>query len=98
MKFLDYFTEDMAIDLGTANTLIYVKGRGIVLNQPSVVAIQESSITDCFHRGWGVENCGRGEAAKICCGPTCGENRKFIRNVCEIRNFSIILILVFLAF
>ncbi|MEL7028136.1 MAG: rod shape-determining protein [Pseudomonadota bacterium] len=31
---------DMAIDLGTANTLVYVKGRGIVLNEPSVVAIQ----------------------------------------------------------
>ena len=29
----------MAIDLGTANTLVYVKGRGIVLNEPSVVAI-----------------------------------------------------------
>jgi rod shape-determining protein MreB len=32
---------DMAIDLGTANTLVYVKGRGIVLNEPSVVAIEE---------------------------------------------------------
>jgi rod shape-determining protein MreB len=32
---------DMAIDLGTANTLVYVKGRGIVLNEPSVVAIVE---------------------------------------------------------
>ena len=32
---------DLAIDLGTANTLVYVKGRGIVLNEPSVVAIAE---------------------------------------------------------
>lgn len=32
------FSQDMAIDLGTANTLIYVKGKGIVLNEPSVVA------------------------------------------------------------
>jgi rod shape-determining protein MreB and related proteins len=32
---------DMAIDLGTANTLVYIKGRGIVLNEPSVVAIGE---------------------------------------------------------
>lgn len=32
-------SSDMAIDLGTANTLVYVKGRGIVLNEPSVVAI-----------------------------------------------------------
>jgi ABC-type sulfate/molybdate transport systems ATPase subunit len=31
----------MAIDLGTANTLVYVKGRGIVLNEPSVVAIAD---------------------------------------------------------
>ena len=34
---------DLAIDLGTANTLVYVKGRGIVLNEPSVVAIQETA-------------------------------------------------------
>ena len=33
------FSNDMAIDLGTANTLVYVKGKGIVLNEPSVVAI-----------------------------------------------------------
>ena len=32
---------DMAIDLGTANTLVYVRGHGIVLNEPSVVAIAE---------------------------------------------------------
>jgi rod shape-determining protein MreB len=37
-KFLALFSSDMAIDLGTANTLVYVKGRGIVLNEPSVVA------------------------------------------------------------
>ncbi len=38
---LAIFSADMAIDLGTANTLVYVKGRGIVLNEPSVVAISE---------------------------------------------------------
>ncbi|MCV5663277.1 rod shape-determining protein, partial [Escherichia coli] len=32
-------SNDLAIDLGTANTLIYVKGQGIVLDEPSVVAI-----------------------------------------------------------
>ena len=32
--------QDMAIDLGTANTLIYVKGKGIVLDEPSVVAMK----------------------------------------------------------
>ena len=36
-----FLSADMAIDLGTANTLVYVKGRGIVLNEPSVVAIVE---------------------------------------------------------
>ena len=36
-----WLSADMAIDLGTANTLVYVKGRGIVLNEPSVVAIVE---------------------------------------------------------
>ena len=33
------FARDMGIDLGTANTLVYVKGKGIVVNEPSVVAI-----------------------------------------------------------
>ena len=37
-KFLALFSSDMAIDLGTANTLVYVKAKGIVLNEPSVVA------------------------------------------------------------
>src|ERR1700754_4200994 len=36
-----WLSADMAIDLGTANTLVYVKGRGIVLNEPSVVALAE---------------------------------------------------------
>ena len=38
-RMLGFLSADMAIDLGTANTLVYVKGRGIVLNEPSVVAI-----------------------------------------------------------
>ena len=37
--FWDWFSNDLAIDLGTANTLVNVKGRGIVLREPSVVAI-----------------------------------------------------------
>jgi rod shape-determining protein MreB len=40
-RLLGIFSADMAIDLGTANTLVYVKGRGIVLDEPSVVAIAE---------------------------------------------------------
>src|SRR5512135_1399085 len=38
-----YFSNDLAIDLGTANTLIYVRGKGIVLDEPSVVAIREDT-------------------------------------------------------
>ena len=40
-KLKEYWSTDMAIDLGTANTLVFVKGQGIVLNEPSVVAIIE---------------------------------------------------------
>lgn len=38
-KLMSYLSSDMAIDLGTANTLVYVHGKGIVLNEPSVVAV-----------------------------------------------------------
>ena len=38
---MGWFSNDMAIDLGTANTLVYVKGKGIVCNEPSVVAISK---------------------------------------------------------
>src|SRR4030042_2598140 len=37
------FSADLAIDLGTANTVVYVKGKGIVVSEPSVVAIQRDS-------------------------------------------------------
>jgi rod shape-determining protein MreB len=40
-----FFSNDMAIDLGTANTLVYVKGEGIVLNEPSIVAIHQADNT-----------------------------------------------------
>lgn len=40
---LGLFSNDLAIDLGTANTLIYVKGQGVVCNEPSVVAVQTES-------------------------------------------------------
>lgn len=42
-KLLGLMSADMAIDLGTANTLVYVRGQGVVLNEPSVVAISLSS-------------------------------------------------------
>ena len=45
-KLFSIFAKDMAIDLGTANTLVYVKGEGVVLNEPSVVAkIEEDGKT-----------------------------------------------------
>ena len=42
-RFLGLFSNDLAIDLGTATTLVYVKGKGIVSNEPSVVAIRKDS-------------------------------------------------------
>ncbi|MBM3317892.1 MAG: rod shape-determining protein [Candidatus Eisenbacteria bacterium] len=42
-RLLRYMSSDIAIDLGTANTLVYVHGRGIVLNEPSVVAVERAS-------------------------------------------------------
>ena len=58
------FSNDMAIDLGTANTLVYVKGRGIVLNEPSVVAIADM-------RGR-KQVCAVGDEAKMMLGRTPG--------------------------
>ncbi|MBI4839279.1 MAG: rod shape-determining protein [Nitrospirae bacterium] len=40
---LGWFSNDLAVDLGTANTLVFVKGKGIVCNEPSVVAIQRDT-------------------------------------------------------
>ena len=40
---LSHFSKDLAMDLGTANTLIYMRGKGIVLNEPSVVAINQDT-------------------------------------------------------
>ena len=42
-KIIGVLSADMAIDLGTANTLVYVKDAGIVLNEPSVVAVLNSN-------------------------------------------------------
>lgn len=43
MGFFDFLSSDIGIDLGTANTLVYVRNQGIVLNEPSVVAVEQSS-------------------------------------------------------
>ncbi len=41
-KVIGFFSSDMSIDLGTANTLVLVKGKGIIINEPSVVAVQRN--------------------------------------------------------
>jgi rod shape-determining protein MreB and related proteins len=41
-RWAEQFSDDLAIDLGTANTLVFVRGEGIVLNEPSIVAIHEA--------------------------------------------------------
>ena len=43
MGIFDFLSTDIAIDLGTANTLIYVKGKGIILNEPSIVAFDRNT-------------------------------------------------------
>ena len=58
------FSQDMAIDLGTANTLVYVKGRGVILSEPSVVAYH---VKDGVKRVLAV-----GEDAKLMLGRTPG--------------------------
>ena len=61
---LGIFSSDLAIDLGTANTLVYVKGKGIVLSEPSVVA---------YHVKDGVKKVlAVGEDAKLMLGRTPG--------------------------
>lgn len=42
-NFFNFFSRDIGIDLGTANTLVYVRGKGIVMNEPSVVAINKKT-------------------------------------------------------
>lgn len=42
-KFYDHFSSDLAIDLGTANTLVYIRGKGIVIREPSIVAIDRDT-------------------------------------------------------
>jgi rod shape-determining protein MreB and related proteins len=42
-RVLGFFSNDIGIDLGTANTLVYVKGRGIVINEPSIVAVNQKT-------------------------------------------------------
>lgn len=65
-KIRGLFSSDLSIDLGTANTLIYVKGQGIVLNEPSVVAIRQD------HAGSNKSIAAVGQEAKQMLGRTPG--------------------------
>ena len=42
-RLFEFFSNDLAIDLGTANTLVFVPNRGIVLDEPSVVAVKANT-------------------------------------------------------
>ena len=64
-RLFSWLSSDMAIDLGTANTLVYVKGQGVVLNEPSVVAYRQ--------RGGRKEVQAVGQQAKLMLGRTPGE-------------------------
>ncbi len=61
-KFFSFTSKDIAIDLGTANTLVYVRGQGVVLNEPSVVAV--------LHEGGKLVPCAFGSTAKMMLGRT----------------------------
>ena len=66
-RLLGFFSNDLAVDLGTANTLIYVRNKGVILNEPSVVAIR--------HSGGGINNkqvLAVGQEAKLMLGRTPG--------------------------
>lgn len=64
---LNYFSKDLAIDLGTANTLVYVKGKGVILNEPSMVALAVDK------NGLGKRILAVGHEAKTMLGKTPGQ-------------------------
>jgi len=66
-RFRGFFSNDLAIDLGTANTLIFVRGQGIVLNEPSVVAVRQDG-----GRGYSKSVAAVGAEAKRMLGRTPG--------------------------
>ncbi len=66
-QILDYFASDIAIDLGTANTIVYVRGKGVVLNEPSMVALGLEK------NGYGKKIIAVGHDAKMMLGKTPGQ-------------------------
>ena len=76
-------SNDIAIDLGTANTLIYMKGKGIVLNEPSVVALRNVGGRAPDHL-LGLRADGLHDLAAA--GPAQRDNRRFIHGDALISN------------
>ncbi len=66
-RLLGYFSSDIAIDLGTANTIVYVKGKGVILDEPSMVALALS------RDGYGKRVIAVGHEAKTMLGKTPGQ-------------------------
>ena len=64
-SFMNHFSEDLAIDLGTANTLVFMRGHGILIREPSVVAIKRDARNS-------TKVLAVGEEAKIMLGRTPG--------------------------
>ena len=51
-----WFSSDLAVDLGTANTLVFAEGRGIVVREPSIVASRRSAAESCPRRAQRIES------------------------------------------
>ena len=66
-RILNYFSSDLAIDLGTANTIVYAKGKGVILNEPSMVAVAVDK------SGFGKRIVAVGHEAKMMLGKTPGQ-------------------------
>jgi len=68
-KLFSFFSNDVAIDLGTANTVIYAKDRGIVLDEPSVVAVKKNT-NEVLAAGFGAKNMlGKTPESIVACRP-----------------------------
>lgn len=68
-KIFSFFSNDLAIDLGTANTLVYVRDKGIVLNEPSVVAVKAGT-NEVLAAGWEAKKMlGKTPESIVACRP-----------------------------
>lgn len=68
-KFFNIFSNDMAIDLGTANTVVYVRNKGILLNEPTVVAVKTNTNTVLAAGKLAKEMLGKTPESIVACRP-----------------------------